>query len=213
MHTLNRLHAWATAQPALRLFTVVVRVLLALAFVPSGLIKILDQPFTTLPVSDPVGYFFAGFFSAHGYYRFVGVAQWTAAALLLTPWTATIGAFVYLPIITNIFAITLAIGPAFYGTRVITGLMFLADVYLIAWDWDRWKDVLPFATAVRARHGDLMTSIGLLLASAGGLWSVTQIHLARLRHQSFATPFAIFVAAALLGSTMAVIGYRRARGQ
>src|SRR5580765_6145186 len=122
MDAITRVHAWATAQPSLRLFTVMVRVLLALAFVPSGLVKILGQPFTTLPVSDPVGYFFAGFFSAHGYYRFVGVAQWTAAALLLIPRTATLGALVYLPIITNIFAITVAIGPAFYGTRVVTGL-------------------------------------------------------------------------------------------
>jgi hypothetical protein len=39
-------------------FTVIVRVLLTLAFASS----------------DPVGYFFAGFFSAHGYYRFAGVA-------------------------------------------------------------------------------------------------------------------------------------------
>jgi hypothetical protein len=210
MDTLTRLHASATAQPALRLFTVIVRVLLALAFVPSGLIKILDQPFTTLPVSDPVGYFFAGFFSAHGYYRFVGAAQWTAAALLLTPWTATLGAFVYLPIITNIFAITLAIGPAFYGTRVVTGLMFLADIYLIAWDWDRWKAVLPAAAPVRARHGDFMTSFGLLIAAAGGLWSITQVHLARLRHDSYTASLAMVVAMALLGLAMLVSGYRRA---
>ena len=62
MVVIDQLHTWATAQPALRVFTVCVRVLLALAFVPSGLVKILGEPFTTLPVSDPVGYFFAGFF-------------------------------------------------------------------------------------------------------------------------------------------------------
>ena len=117
MSALDRVHASAVAQPALRVFTAIVRVLLALAFVPSGLVKILDQPFTTLPTSDPVGYFFAAFFSAHGYYRFIGAAQWVAAGLLLVPRTATIGAFLYLPIIVNIFAITLAIGPSFAGTR------------------------------------------------------------------------------------------------
>jgi hypothetical protein len=211
MRMLTRLHGRATEQPALRLFTVIVRVLLALAFVPSGLVKILGQPFTTLPVSDPVGYFFAGFFSAHGYYRFVGVAQWTAAALLLIPRTATLGALVYLPIITNIFAITVAIGPAFYGTRVVTGLMFLANVYLLLWDWDRWKDVLPFAAPVRSRHGDLFVALGLLIAAGGGLWSVTQVHLARLRHASYAAPLAMAAAAGLLGIAMLVVGYRRAR--
>ena len=72
--------------------------------------KILGQPFTALPSTDPVGYFFAGFFSAHGYFR--GVAQWVAAGLLLIPRTATPGALLYLPIIVNIFVITMAIGPA-----------------------------------------------------------------------------------------------------
>ena len=143
MGSIDRLHIWATAQPVLRVFTVIVRVLLALAFVPSGLVKIIGEPFTTLPVSDPVGYFFAGFFSAQGYYRFVGVAQWVAGGLLLIPRTATLGALLYLPIIVNIFAITVAIGPAFSGTRVVTGAMMTANVYLLCWDWDRWKHVLP----------------------------------------------------------------------
>ena len=73
MGAIDRLHTWATAQPVLRVFTVTVRVLLALAFVPSGLVKIMGEPFTTLPMSDPVGYFFAGFFSARGYY---GSSAW-----------------------------------------------------------------------------------------------------------------------------------------
>ena len=127
MVVIDRLHTWATAQPALRVFTVCVRVLLALAFVPSGLVKSSASPHD-VPVSDPVGYFFAGFFSAHGYYRFIGVAQWVACGLLLIPRTATLGALVYLPIIVNIFAITIAIGPAFFGTRVVTGVMLTANV-------------------------------------------------------------------------------------
>ena len=66
MGAIGRLHLWAVEQPILRVFTLTVRVLLAIAFVPSGLVKIMGEPFTTLPVSDPVGYFFAGFFSPRG---------------------------------------------------------------------------------------------------------------------------------------------------
>ena len=55
MSLMDRLHAWAIAQPPLRLFTVIVRVLLALSFVPSGLVKILDHPFTTLPARRRAG--------------------------------------------------------------------------------------------------------------------------------------------------------------
>jgi hypothetical protein len=212
MSVVDRLHAWVIEQPTLRLFTAIVRVLLALAFVPSGLVKILDRPFTTLPVSDPVGYFFAGFFSAHGYYRFVGVAQWTAAALLLAPRTATLGALVYLPIVVNIFAITVAIGPAFAGTRVVTGLMLLGDLHLLCWDWDRWKNMLPFTAPAHGRHGDTTITVGLLLAAGAGFLGITGAHLARLRHDSYAGPIALIATGALLGVTILVIGYRRAKG-
>lgn len=121
---MDRLHAWAVAQPSLRVLTLVTRVLLALAFVPSGLVKILGQPFTTLPTTDPVGYFFAGFFSAPGFYQFVGWAQCAAAGCLLVPRTATLGAVLYAPIIVNIFAVTVAIGPSSAFTRLVTGVLF-----------------------------------------------------------------------------------------
>lgn len=210
MGAIDRLHVWAIAQPVLRVFTVIVRVMLALAFVPSGLVKIMDEPFTTLPVSDPVGYFFSGFFSAHGYYRFVGVAQWAAGGLLLIPRTATLGALLYLPIIVNIFVITVAIGPAFAGTRVITGAMLVADMYLLLWDWDRWKHVLP-VTSATARHGDLTTTLGMMLAAGVGFLGVVGTHLARLRHGSYAGPLSMVAVGALLGLAMLVTAYRRAR--
>ena len=78
MGAIGRLHLWAVEQPILRVFTLTVRVLLAIAFVPSGLVKIMGEPFTTLPVSDPVGYFFAGFFSPRGYCGSMGSGRPTA---------------------------------------------------------------------------------------------------------------------------------------
>lgn len=211
MGAIDRLHTWAIAQPMLRVFAVCVRVLLALAFVPSGLVKIMAEPFTTLPVSDPVGYFFAGFFSAHGYYQFIGVAQWVAGGLLPIPRTATLGALLYLPIIVNIFAITVAIGPAFAGTRVVTGAMMAANVYLLCWDWDRWKQVLPCATPAKVRHGDLITALGMMIAAAVGFWGITETHLARLRHESFSRPLAMVAIGSVLGLTMLRTACRRAR--
>jgi hypothetical protein len=211
MSAVDRLHAWATAQPVLRVFTVVVRVLLALAFVPSGLVKIVGDPFTALPVADPVGQFFAGFFSAHGYYRFVGVAQWVAGGLLLFPRFATVGALLYLPIIVNIFAITVAIGPAFAGTRVVTGAMLAGNVYLLFWDWDRWNRMFPSAPSARARHGDLITSLATMLSAGVAFVGLTGVHLARLRQESFARPLAAIIAGLLLGVITLLSSYRRAR--
>lgn len=207
---MDRLHAWATAQPSLRVFTVIVRVLLALAFAPSGWVKIVGEPFTKLPLSDPVGYFFAGFFSAHSYYRFVGVAQWVAGGLLLIPRTATLGAFLYLPIIVNICAITIAIGPAFSGTRAVTGAMLAANIYLLCWDWDRWKHILP-TTSARARHGDMIVALGMMGAVGLGLAGVTRAHLARIRGENLAEPFGLIAVGGLFGLTVLVTTYRRAR--
>jgi len=215
--TIDRLHGWAIAQPTLRVFTLILRVMLALAFLPSGLVKIMGEPFTTLPVTDAVGFFFAGFFSARGYYRFVGVAQWIASGLLLFPSTATLGALLYLPISVNIFAITVGIGAAFSGTRIVTGAMVLANVYLLWWDWDRWKRILPVAGPVRAdiqaRHGDLATTLGTMAAAAIGFAGVTGTHLARLRQTSYAGPLAMVAVGALLGLVTLVTAYRRAAGK
>jgi len=209
MRTIDRLHAWAIRQPGLRVLTILTRVLLALGFLPSGLVKILDQPFTGLPTSDPVGYFFAGFFSVHGFYRFVGVAQWLAAGMLLVPRTATLGAFLYLPIIANIFAITVGIGRAFAFTRVITGAMLLANIYLLFWDWDRWNGILPPASR-DGRHGRVVVALGLMVAVTLGLLGVTRTHLARLRHLSYAMPLTMVLAGAALGLVMLVAAYRHA---
>lgn len=205
MTALDAAHAWAIRQPLLRAFTLGVRVLLALAFVPSGLVKILDQPFTQLPVTDPVGAFFAGFFTAHGYYRFIGVAQWVAAACLLFPRTATLGAWLYLPIIVNIWAITMAIGPAFGGTRVVTGAMLLAALYLLAWDWDRWRDVVR-RPADPARHGSAATAWLLLVAAMVGGAGVTGLHLFRLGRGGAGRGMALVVA----GSVIGLVGLWRA---
>ena len=209
MNAIDRLHAWATAQPLLGVFALVARVLLATAFVPSGLVKILDRPFTTLPISDPVGFFFAGFFSAHGYYRFIGVAQWLAAGLLLIPRTATLGALLYLPIIVNIFVITVAIGRAFAFTRVITAAMLMADLSLLFWDWDRIRPALTLAAPNQRRYGDLVTVFGLLIAAVVGLQGVTAVHMARLRHTDYVVPLATVAVAAMVGLASLARAYRR----
>ncbi|MEM7382412.1 MAG: hypothetical protein AAF361_14635 [Bacteroidota bacterium] len=103
--------------------------------------KLLGNPFTSLPTSNPVGYFFDAFFQASEYYVFVGATQVLAGLLLLFPVTATLGAIVYFPIILNIAIITFAIG--FKGTWVITLLMTTACLYLLVWDYDKFKSLLP----------------------------------------------------------------------
>ena len=138
---LDRIHARLHASPFLHRFTAFTRILLAVGFVPPGLKKVLGERFTSLPTTNPVGYFFDAFFQAHAFYVLVGAMQVLAGVLLLVPRTATLGAVLYAPIIVNISVITYAMG--FQGTWVITGLMTLACLWLLAWDYDRLKAILP----------------------------------------------------------------------
>jgi uncharacterized membrane protein YphA (DoxX/SURF4 family) len=115
-----------------RAFTWVTRILLAVAFVPSGLVKLQGERFTRLGVDNPVGFFFEAFYRTGFYWNFLGAAQLLAALLILIPRTRVLGAIVYFPIILNIFLITYAMH--FKGTWVITLLMLLGSVWLMLWD-------------------------------------------------------------------------------
>lgn len=100
----------------------------------------MGQPFTVIPVSDPIGYFFGALLKTGTYSQFIGAAQLLAGLLILIPRTAAAGAILYLCIITNIFVLTLSLD--FGGTPVITGLMLLAALYLLAWEYPRWRSLL-----------------------------------------------------------------------
>ena len=138
--TLDRWHAAARAKRSLHAFAWLNRVLLALAFLPSGVTKILGRRFTVLGVEDPVGFFFEAMYRTGVWWRFIGAMQLTAALLLLIPRTQALGALLYFPIIVNIFLITVGIG--FTGTPVITAMMFLASLYLVCWHYDAWKRIV-----------------------------------------------------------------------
>ena len=137
--SLDRLHARVRKVTLLKIFTVSTRILLALAFLPSGLTKVMGNRFTILGLDDPIGFFFAALYRTGFYWRFLGICQLTVALLLLIPQTATLGALAYFPLILNIFVITVSMH--FTGTPVITGLMLLANIYLLCWDYDKLKKV------------------------------------------------------------------------
>jgi hypothetical protein len=194
----ERWHARMVRVPFLRLGAAVTRVLLALAFTPSGFVKLVGDRFTTMPATTPVGFFFEGFFSATAYYQFVGAMQLLAAALLLFPATAPLGAAIYLPIIVNIFVITASVG--FSNTIGVAGLMLIANLFLLFWDFDRWAALLPGSSAARpARHLGAAGTWALYLAMAIGFLGVTRLHLARLRHTSMIGPAFLVAGGALLG--------------
>ncbi len=166
---LDSLHTKVKQIRFLHYFTAFNRIILAIAFIPSGMTKLLGNRFTMLPLDNPVGFFFEAFYQTGGWYHFVGFCQVLAAVLLLIPRTATLGATIFFPIVLNIAIITIAVG--FKGTWVIPSLMFLANLYLICWDYDKFKAILPFASTEKKLF-NLRKSLPLIILGAiGGMLS------------------------------------------
>lgn len=124
-----------------RYFTVFCRIALAWGFIPSGIVKIMGERFTALPSNHPLGHYFDALHQTGFYYTFIGAGQLIIVVLLLIPRTTLLGALLYFPMILNICI--LAYATRFEGTRITT-LMLLANFYLLCWDYDRLKHILPF---------------------------------------------------------------------
>jgi len=141
--TLDRLHLQAKQTRWLRYFAVFNRLALAAGFIPSGIVKIMGERFASgLSANHPMGHYLEALHTTGYYYTFIGVVQVTAAILLLIPRTGTLGAFLYFPIILNICILSFAV--RFDGSLFTAPLMVLANLYLLGWDYDKWKFILPF---------------------------------------------------------------------
>lgn len=167
---LDRLHARARQVPAFQRLAMISRILIAIGFIPTGLVKLLGERFTLMGIESPIGFFFEGLYQAGGYWQFLGASQVVAGILLLVPRTATLGAVMFFPIILNIFVITVALD--FRGTPFITGPMLLASVFLLCWDYDRLKPVLiPPAGSAGTRRSPFsrLETSGYVLGTIAGL--------------------------------------------
>lgn len=124
------------------LFSVFCRVSLAFAFIVAGMVKIMGERFASgLAVKHPLGAYLEALHHTGYYYTFIGVAQVLAAILLLIPRTVALGALLYFPIIVNIWLLSYAV--RFEGSYVTSPLMVLACLFLLVWNYDRVRYLLP----------------------------------------------------------------------
>lgn len=166
---IDSLHSRVKEVRALQYFAVFNRMILAVSFIPSGMTKLLGYRFSELSLEHPAGYFFDAIYRTGGWYRFIGMMQVLAAILLLFPRTATMGAVLFAPIVLNIMLITIFVD--FQGTWFITSCMFLANSFLVCWDYDKLKAILPFDPAEKKpfilRKYLLFIALGIL----GGIFA------------------------------------------
>lgn len=130
------------------------RYLLGGSFVFASLIKIKGQRFTTESgAGEPINsswHFFETMYQSGLYWKFIGLGQLIAGFLLMTQRYSKLGALVNLPIVANIFAITLSYYFAF--TPLIVGLMLLANLGLIFWEWNELKIFINFSYSPKIKN-------------------------------------------------------------
>ncbi|MDO8966885.1 DoxX family protein [Algoriphagus sp.] len=130
------------------LFVILCRILLAYAFIVAGMVKIFGERFASgLSALHPMGAYLEALHHTGYYYTFIGYAQVMAGVFLLIPGTVLIGALIYLPIIVNICILSLAV--RFEGSIVSSPLMVMANLYILAWHYDKLKYILPFNRCAR----------------------------------------------------------------
>ena len=123
------------------LFIIYTRYLIGAAFVFASVIKIKGLRFISFDgASEPIhslNHYFETMYQSGIYWQFIGWGQLLAGTLLMTQRYAKLGAILYFPIITNIFVITISYN--FANTPIVTGLMLLANMLLIFWDWNELR--------------------------------------------------------------------------
>jgi len=164
MTPIDRPFLWIRSCAFCYRFTLFTRILLAAAFIPTGMVKLTGHRFTLLGPDTPVGAFFEALYQTGFYWRFIGLSQVAAAVLLLIPRLAHLGAALFLPIAVNIFIVTVSLG--FKGTPFVTGPILLAATWLCVWDFHRFRSMLtlePLPGAVTVQKLDTWEAVGFVV--------------------------------------------------
>lgn len=158
-----------------QLVIIYTRYLLGGGFVFASLIKIKGLRFTTESgENEAFGtafHFFETMYRTGIYWQFLGWGQLIAGLLLMTQRYAKLGAVINLPIILNVFVITISMD--FNYTPVITGMMLFANLVLLVWHWNELRTLidLPLIADLPNRLEDqkswVYTGILLFLFTAG----------------------------------------------
>ena len=125
----------------LQVLTILLRYLLGSSFVFASIFKIEGIRFTpesgeNEPI-DSLNHFFETMYQAGVYWNFIGWGQLIVGFLLMSQIFSTAGAVAFLPLILNIFVITISFDST--NILIITSLMVLGNIYLLLWDWNKLK--------------------------------------------------------------------------
>jgi hypothetical protein len=189
-----------------QIFIIYLRYLIGFSFVFASIVKIQGLRFTAESgAENPINsafHFFETLYQSGIYWKFLGIGQLLAGFLLMTQRYAKLGALLFLPIITNVFFITISYD--FNYTYVITSLMLFANLFLILWDWNTFKVLInktpKYETKQRLEFDNTWQVLGLFL------FLLTIISRLLMTQDNF---IYIFLSFPLIGLIGLIVGYRR----
>lgn len=152
----------------LQIFVIYLRYLIGFSFIFASLVKIQGLRFTAESgAENPINsgfHLFETLYQSGIYWRFLGLAQFITGTLLITQRFAKLGVILFLPIIANVFVITISYD--FGGTSMITGLMLISTLFLVYWDWDSLKVLFnktpTNSTKKRLEHNNIWIYLGVV---------------------------------------------------
>ncbi|MBA6154961.1 hypothetical protein H3Z83_00285 [Tenacibaculum sp. S7007] len=189
-----------------QLFIIYTRYLIGFAFIFASIVKLQGLRFTAESGAEsPINsawHFFETLYLSGIYWKFLGFVQLVAGSLLITQRYPKLGAVMFLPIIANVFIITISYD--FNGTPIITGLMLLATILLLFWDWDSLKVLVnkkPTASDKKRLEHD---SIWIIL---GIIFFIATISVKFIISTTALMP--LFISFPIIGLIGLIIGYKR----
>ena len=195
----------------LNILVILSRYLIAFAFIPSGLKKIMGLRFTQIGTDNSIGFFFEGLFQSGFYWNFIGWAQVVAAFLLMTQRFATLGTLFFFFIISNIWVITISLH--FTGTWIITSLLLFAIIMMLLWDFNKFKFIFyPDNYAAVEKDLKYPTYNRIWIIAGFVLFLVSVIGSLLLEMQKYGTPIFFWIWFASIIVTVVLAIYLNRKG-
>lgn len=192
-----------------QLFVIYIRYLIGAAFVFASVVKIQGKRFTTVDgINEPINsawHMFETLYQSGLWWKVMGLGQLIAGLLLMTQRYAKLGALMFLPIISNVFVITLSYD--FRGTPVITGLMLIANILLVLWDWDELKILVNKAPEIPQQNR--LENMRIWEITGIALFLFTAIYRAGVTGYNILLWAAVCIAIGLIGLIIGLYKYKK----
>ncbi len=115
---------------------------MGITFILSGIRKFPGIKFTTLPIDNPVGFYFEAMHSTGFYWNFIGYFQILIGLLIFFNRFVVLSSLLMMPVTINIFLVSIALKMT--GTPIITSAMLCGNLLLLTWHLKNYTGLFKY---------------------------------------------------------------------